>query len=104
MCVFGKRQLHQVQLRQHGRHPLDVNYIEKNPQTEVRKKATINALAFAMTAKPMESNLRVVENFSFLGLRKDIMIFIDPTSGLPLQISGIIPAAGCDRVPMHPQG
>jgi hypothetical protein len=35
-----------------------------------------------------------VENFSFLGLRKNIAIFIDPASRLPLQISGKLPKLG----------
>jgi hypothetical protein len=94
LCVFGKRQLHQVQIRQHGRLALDIDYIEKKLQTVVRKKATIKTLKFTITAKPMDSDLDTVENFSFLGLRKDIIIYIDPTSGVPVQISGIIPAAG----------
>jgi hypothetical protein len=33
LCVFGKRQLHRVQLQKRGRYPLSVNYIEKTQQT-----------------------------------------------------------------------
>jgi hypothetical protein len=42
----------------------------------------------------MESDLNAVENFSFLGLHQDISIYIDPTTRLPIQVSGIIPSLG----------
>ena len=101
VCAFGKRQLHQIQVRPQGQQLLEINYIEKSLQTEVRKKATIKTHKFSVTAKPMESNLRVVENFSFLGLRKDIVIYLDPVSRLPLQISGAIPAVGKAHLKLH---
>ena len=42
----------------------------------------------------MESNLNDPEDFSILGLHKDIVFFIDARSRLPLQISGHIPGVG----------
>lgn len=93
-CVFGKRQLHHVRLSQHGQVPLDVNYIEKGPQAEVRRQGTIKALKIAIATEPMESNLDQPENFSFLGFRKDIIIYLDPAAGLPVQVSGVIPGVG----------
>jgi hypothetical protein len=94
ICIFGKRQLHRVQIRKEGIHPINVNYIEKKQQVETRKKGTVRALKFAITAQPIEADLEDRENFSFLGFHKDISIYIDPTSGLPVQASGIIPTVG----------
>jgi hypothetical protein len=94
LCVFGKRQLHRVQLRKEGTQPIQFNYIEKSRQVETRKEGTVRALKIAITSQPIEPNLEDVENFSFLGFHKDITINIEPTSGLPIQASGIIPTIG----------
>ena len=93
-CIFGKRQLHRVQLRKVGTLPIKINYIEKNRQAETRKEGTVKALRFAITAEPIEPHVEDVENFSFLGFHKDITIYIEPSSGLPIQASGIIPTIG----------
>jgi hypothetical protein len=94
ICVFGKRQLHRVRLRKEGILPIKINYIEKNKQAETRKEGTLNALKMVIAAQPIESHLEDTENFSFLGFHQDITIYIDPTSGLPIQASGIIPTVG----------
>jgi hypothetical protein len=94
ICIFGKRQLHRVQLRKEGTLPIKINYIEKNQQAETRKEGTVKALRFAITAEPIEPHVEDVENFSFLGFHKDITIYIEPSSGLPIHASGIIPTIG----------
>ena len=94
ICIFGKRQLHRVQLRKEGTLPIKINYIEKNQQVETRKEGTLKALKMVVTAQPIEPHLENMENFSFMGFHKDISIYIDPTSGLPIQASGIIPTIG----------
>jgi hypothetical protein len=94
LCIFGKRQLHRVELRKEGIQPLTINYIEKTRQVETRKEGTLRALRFTITAPPKESGLEDAENFSFLGFHKDISVYIEPISGLPVHISGIIPTVG----------
>lgn len=94
LCIFGKRQLHRIQLRKEGTLPIKINYIEKNRQVETRKEGTVRALKFTITAQPIESQLEDAENFSFLGFHKDITIYVEPTSGLPIQAGGIIPTIG----------
>lgn len=94
LCVFGKRQLHRVQLRNQGSYPISVDYIEKKQQKSVRKQGTIKTLKFSITAEAMASDSRASENFSFLGFHKDISIFIDPLAHLPIQASGMIPTVG----------
>ena len=94
LCVFGKRQLHRVTLRKAGEHPIDVSFIEKKHETQVHKKGTVKSIKFTLTSEPLESDLNEPENFSFLGFHKDISIYVDPASGLPIQASGIIPTAG----------
>jgi hypothetical protein len=94
LCVFGKRQLHRVQLQQQGLHPLSTVYIEKTQQATIRKEGTINTLKITITAEPMNSGLKEAENFSFLGFHSNIVIYLEPTSRLPIQASGDIPTIG----------
>ena len=42
----------------------------------------------------MDSDLSEVENFSFLGLHKDIVILTDPILHMPVQVSGKLPRLG----------
>ena len=94
VCVFGKRQLFHVKLRPEGLHLLKTDYIEKRQQAEVRRQAGVEALKIALEVEPLASDLDEVENFSFLGFRDAIAIYIDPVSNLPLQLSGEIPKVG----------
>ncbi len=93
-CAFGKRQLHRVSARIEGWQPVAVQYIEKGRQTENLKEGTVRALKIAITGTPVVDDQRAAENFSFLGFRKNIAIYIDPTRNLPIQISGVIPSIG----------
>ena len=86
LCVFGKRQLHRVQIQKQGLQALSVNYIEKKQQTTVRKQGKIEALKISIASEPMDSGLKEPENFSFLGFHNNIVIYI--------QAEGIIPTIG----------
>ena len=101
LCVFGKRQLHRVQLQQQGVYPLSVNYIEKTQQTTIRKEGTIKTLKIKITAEPMDSELKEAENFSFLGFHRNIVIYIEPSSRLPIQASGVIPTIGTTQLKLN---
>jgi hypothetical protein len=94
LCVFGKRQLHRARLSADGLQSLKVNYLEKKQDIEIARQGKVDALKIMLQAQPLDADLDDVENFSLLGLRKDIAIFIDPTSRLPLQISGKLPKLG----------
>jgi hypothetical protein len=95
LCVFGKRQLHRVQLRKEGTQPIQFNYIEKSHQVVTRRKeGAMKALKVDITAEPIDSGQEVAETFSLLGFHKNISIYIHPTTGLPIQISGFIPSIG----------
>ena len=94
LCVFGKRQLHRVQIRNKSLHSIRINYTEKSEQSEMyTKEGTLQALKFAITAEPIEPG-RDPEKFSLLGFHKNIAIYVDPSNGLPVQVSGAIPSIG----------
>ena len=101
LCVFGKRQLHHVRLRTEGKQRVKVDYFEKSQRKNVRIEKEVEALKIAMDAEPMESELPEPENFSFLGFHKDIAIYIDSTSRLPLKVSGIISGVGKVELTLH---
>jgi len=101
LCIFGKRQLFQVQLKSAGLHSVKIDYIEKQQQSTNQRQGEVKAHKILLEAKPMESNLEKVENFSFLGFRKNIAFFIHPASKLPIQISGEVPKAGEVTLKLH---
>ncbi|MBL0714521.1 MAG: hypothetical protein JJV98_12555 [Desulfosarcina sp.] len=94
LCVFGKRQLHRVELKPEGSQTLKVDFVEKQPQAETRRQGEVQAIKIALKAEPMVSDLDKPENFSLLGLHKNIVIFIDPKTRLPIQITGDITTIG----------
>ena len=94
LCIFGKRQLFQVQLKSAGLENVQVDYVQKKGGTEQRRQGEIKAQKITLKSSPLKSNLEKEENFSFLGFQNDIVFFIDPTSKLPLQVNGEIPKAG----------
>jgi hypothetical protein len=94
LCTFGKRQLYRLHLRKEGTHPIKISYIEKTDQSEIRRDGKVKTHKITIKAEPIESDLKEMENFSFLGFHDDISIYLDPVSRLPIQASGIIPTAG----------
>jgi len=100
-CVFGRRQLFHVQFKPAGVHSLKVDFIEKKQQGEIRRRGEVEVLKIALETQPLASDLKKVEDFSFLGFQEDIAIFIDPVSGIPIQLSGKISMAGNQTIKLH---
>ena len=93
-CVFGRRQLFHVRLKPEEFHTLKVDFMEKKQQGDIRRRGDIQALKIVLEVQPLVSELKKVEDFSFLGFQEDIAIFIDPQSTIPIQMSGRIPMVG----------
>jgi hypothetical protein len=100
-CVFGRRKLFHVQLIPDGMHSLKVDFIEKSHQGEIYRQDEVDALKIDFQIQPLASELDEDEEFSFLGFEKDIAIFIDPATRIPLQLSGKIPNVGNETVKLH---
>jgi len=94
LCVLGKRQLHRVRLSAAGVQPLNLEYVEKRGAIRLEKAGSVKALKIAFETEPLKADLEEDENFSFLGLRSNIAIFVDPATALPVQISGKVPKLG----------
>ena len=100
-CIFGKRQLFNVQLKSAGLQTVKINFTEKKQQTENHRQGEVNAQKIVLSAQPLKSDLNEVENFSFLGLHKEIAFFRDPASRLPVQVVGEIPTVGGVALKLH---
>lgn len=100
-CVFGRRQLFHVRLKPEGFQSLKIDFIEKKQQGKIHRQGEVQALKIALDIQPLASDLKNVEDFSFLGFQEDIAIFIDPVSGLPIQSSGKISMVGNLTIKLH---
>ena len=94
MCVFGKQQLHMVQLAYQRLENLEVDYSLTSGEGKVHKKGKVDGLRITVESEPMISDKKNAENFSLLGMHEDIAIYIDPRLRIPLQVSGKIPTVG----------
>jgi hypothetical protein len=94
LCVFNKKQLHRVKVSVTGSQFLNVNYLEKQGNTQVRIDKKIDAVKISFQARSLAPPDTEPEDFSFLGLKGDFDIFIDKATRLPVQVSGKISVFG----------
>lgn len=88
LWVFGRRHLHRVTVRAAGTEPLEVDYRRRSGELETPVRARIEAVVCAVTTTPLPAAGQSPEPFSLLGLQRDIRLFLDPDSLLPLRVSG----------------
>ncbi len=95
VCAFGKRQLHRVRIIPGGLEEIPVDYREVHAGgTSTKENTTIQAVKMSIDAVPLPSSLDEPENFSVVGIREDIVVYVDPVTRVPLRISGGIPGFG----------
>ena len=94
LCVFGKKQLHQVQIRKEGIKRLKINYIEESKENSTLRKGETETVKFSFTTRSLVEQNQKAELFSFLGLKGNFDIYTDKKSGIPVQVSGAIPGLG----------
>lgn len=88
LCIFGKKKLHRLKIRLEETSPLKVSFEKRSLDQKNTIEETITPLVFSFNAEPFTPGERESETFSFLGLHKDIRIYIDPQTRLPVKISG----------------
>jgi len=94
LCVFNKKQLHQVKVSVGGSQSLKVNYLEKQGDNQTRVDKKIDTIKISFQSRSLAPTDTEPEAFSFLGLKGDFDIFIDKTSHIPVQVSGKITTFG----------
>jgi len=94
LCVFNKKQLHQVFIHKAGVNRLKVNYIARSGEREVHRMEEIETLKLVSKSRSLVAPNEEAEPFSFLGLKGDFDIYIDKASRIPVQVSGRVPIVG----------
>jgi len=94
LCVFNKKQLHLVKVSVGGSQSLQVNYLEKLGDGQIRVDKKIETIKISFQPRSLAPTEIEPEVFSFLGLKGDFDIFIDKTSRIPVQVSGKIATFG----------
>lgn len=89
ICMFGKKQLHRITIRQIESSPLFVAYRNHSIADKTAIKEQLVPLVFSITSETFAPPGKKPESFSLLGLNTDIHIAIDPTKHLPLRVTGI---------------
>jgi|CXWL01.1.fsa_nt_gi hypothetical protein len=85
ILVFQKRQLVRVRLTVDGLHEARVAYRAKGDDGSRSCRGSVEALRVRLTVLPFGT---AKPDFDFLGLKSDIVVYIEPQSRLPLQIEG----------------
>ena len=88
ICVFGKKQLHRLTIKEEKSSLLKVAYKERSLSQETAIEGQIFPLVFSISTENITPETTGPETFSFLGLEKDIHIYVDFEKRLPVRISG----------------
>jgi hypothetical protein len=89
ICVFGKKQVHRLTIRQEKSSPIEVSFkAQASSQKEKTIKEQITPLVYSIKTTPLVPEKMEPENFSLLGLHKNIRIYMDPEKLIPVRISG----------------
>jgi hypothetical protein len=101
VCLFGRRALHRLQIRVAGTEQVEFDYAEKDAAAAKRKKGSTQAFKIAVEPLSSKADNEMDEEFSFFGFTNDIVIYVDPATHIPLQISGAMPMAGRVNLPLR---
>ncbi len=96
IIVFHKKQYHLATLTRTAPIRIQVSYQEMRDghERQVNEKDRVLE-GYRLTSRPLaENNGQAVEEFSFMGLTGDIVIYRDPKSRLPVRIDGDLPFIG----------
>jgi hypothetical protein len=89
LCVFNKKQLHQVKVSIDGSQALKVDYLEKHvDKRPIRVAGEVDTLKVSFQPHSLAPENIEPEHFSFLGLRGDFDIYVDAVTGIPVRVSG----------------
>jgi hypothetical protein len=101
VCVFHKRQLYRVTLSSGGESAVDANYRKVSGRQTVAVKQTVTAARILLEAAPLGDYGGEVEDFSFLGFKRDVELLFDPVTRIPIMIGGHLPGLGHSVLKLH---
>ncbi len=88
MVVFGKKQFHRLTCRPEKTLPLAVSFSVHAASGVKHVDTTIEPFVFLIDTVSLTPENGKPENFSLLGLEKDIRVYIAPSRRLPVRVSG----------------
>jgi hypothetical protein len=88
VCVFGKKQLHRLSIGQEPAASLQVSYKNRSFTKDATVDEKIKPVVLTITSENFAPDNGKPETYSFLGLNKDIRIYMDAEKRLPVRISG----------------
>jgi len=88
VCVFNKTTLFRVQVRETGVEPFQASYTRIGNESQDHVEREIAAKRIVLEAVPFPAAKREPDPFEFFEMGGDIEILVDPSSRLPLRISG----------------
>ena len=97
--VFNRRQFHRVALRAGAPRSLPTELILSMPNGEAKVLRSVEAFPVRFVGVPLDPKAKEREDFSFLGLKGEVVLYLEKESRLPVQVSGEIPGIG--RVEMR---
>jgi hypothetical protein len=95
--VFSKNRLIQVDLTVTAVERLEVDYVEVSPPLERRVRGAKDLLRIILDGTPLGEG-EADDDFELLGLRGNVVVFLDPEVRAPVQVSGKIKYAGKGNV------
>ena len=87
ICVFNKKETIYLDIQKKPSEVLHVNHIEEKGEKVIHKDTSILAEVLSLDARSISSGL-VIDDFTLVGLKGDLRIYIDRESQTPVQLRG----------------
>ena len=94
LCVFNKKTVYRVRARAAGARPLEVAYTEIGQGVRNEIERGIDAQRIRIVARPGDAAGLEPDPFEFFEITGDIEIVLDPSTRVPVMISGDLPGLG----------
>ena len=91
LCVFSNKSFSRLQVRPAGQQNLAVDYLD----TGTRKQGDLEALRVELRSQSLGTDGRA---FELMGLEGDVDLFLDPATGIPVEIRGRMSKLGSVEV------
>ncbi|NPA95900.1 MAG: hypothetical protein GXO58_10795 [Thermodesulfobacteria bacterium] len=88
LCVFGKKVLHRCKIEGKGEESVKVRYLAITPKGKKKVKERKKVLVYSVRPVTLEASQSRTEPFSLLGLKRNIEIFVEAGTGIPVRIRG----------------
>ena len=93
-CVFNKQGLYLVRLQSQGRERVQTGFQLQQGKSIRLVEQQVDAWKVSLTSRALHPESGDLDPFEFLGFEGDVQLLLEPDLGIPIRLSGEIPAAG----------